>query len=207
MVKIFRRCLLLAAVCLLVLISAVPGAMAKSQDVWADSAFDFSSVKALYFEDAAFDLSADFDDDITEKKMSDFLRRTAEKTGLRIVPPGEPHPTGLTFKTSVERWKSSSEYHPPYTTWETRSETYYWYDEKGRRQSAVRYIQVPVNHPGYTSYYSTIRVRYDGYTPEGKLVYSHREERTKEAADDHYKMFERISKEFLSKLSKTIKNK
>lgn len=68
MVKNFRRCLLLAAVCLLALISAVPGAMAKSQDVWADSSFDFSTVKSLYFEDAAFDLSADFDDDITEKR-------------------------------------------------------------------------------------------------------------------------------------------
>lgn len=205
MEKIFRRCLWLATVCLLALTWAVPGAMAKNQDVWADSAFDFSGVKALYFEDVAFDLAADFDDDIIEKKMSDFLRKTAEKTELRIVPPGEPHPTGLTFKTIVERWDTSSEYHPPYTTWETRSETYYWYDSKGHRQSAVRYIQVPVDHPGYTSYYSTIRVRYDGYDPAGKLVYSHREERTKEEADDHYKMYERITKEFLSKLNKTIK--
>lgn len=203
--RISRRFIMLLAASLMALSFAASTALAKNQDIWADSGYSFSSVKSLYFEDVVFDLSADCDDDILEKKMSDFLRTTAAKTDLRIVPKGESHPTGLVIKTKVENWSSSSQYHPPYTTWETRSETYHWYDRNGNRHSDVRTFQVPVEHPGYTSYFSTVKVRYDGYTPEGKLVYSHREERTKEEANDHYKMFERISKEFLSKLVKQIK--
>lgn len=202
-----RRVVMIFAVCLLALTFTAPQAMAKDQDIWADSGYDFSSVKSLYFEDVEYDLTAEFDDDILEKKMSDFLRTTAAKTKLRIVPKGEPHPTGLTFTVKVEKWASHSLYHEPYTTWETRNETYEWYDRHGNRHSAIRTFQVPVEHPGYTSYFSTICVRYDGYTPEGKLVYSHREERLREESNAHYKMFERISKEFLSKLIKQLKRK
>lgn len=203
--RLSRRLIMLLAVCLMALSFAASPALAKNQDIWADNGYNFSTVKSLYFDDVTYDISADFDDDILEKKMSDFLRLTAEKTELRIIPKGEPHPTGLAFKVNVEKWDSSSQYNPPYTTWESRSETYYWYDRDGNRHRDVRTFQVPVEHPGYTTYYSTIRVRYDGYTPEGKLVYSHREERTRDDANGHYKMFERISKEFLSKLVKQIK--
>ncbi len=203
--RLSRRLIMLLAACLMALSFAASPALAKNQDIWADTGYNFSTVKSLYFDDVTYDISADFDDDILEKKMSDFLRLTAEKTELRIIPKGEPHPTGLVFKVNVEKWASSKQYHPPYTTWESRSESYYWYDRHGNRHREVRTIQVPVEHPGYNTYFSTVRVRYDGYTPEGKLVYSHREERTRDEADDHYKMFERISKEFLSKLMKQIK--
>lgn len=176
-------------------------AFAKDVDIWADDLFNFKNIKSVVFDNVS-----DFDDDLLQRKVNSCNIQTAGKAKMHVVSNDETMPDdAIRFTTTIERWDSSEQWHEPYTSWERRSATREKKDKYGKKTTETYYYDVPVHHPGYYSYWSHVQVRYDGYTKDNKLVYTHRESRNREESNAHFKMYERITKDYISRFSKYIK--
>lgn len=108
-------------------------------------------------------------------------------------------------EADVIEYKSDSIYHPPYTTWERRTESTHVYDNWGNRVRVDEEILVPVEHPGYyeTVFYETVEFHvFDAKT--GREVFSRQEIRSR-SDDDGRGMFGRICSSFFKDLRKMIK--
>ncbi|MDO4178446.1 MAG: hypothetical protein Q4D21_04565 [Phascolarctobacterium sp.] len=182
-------------------------ALAKDVDIWADDRFDFKKINSVAFDEIYSDCDTEaFEDDMLVRKIDSANNQIAAKAKLNVIEPMDNMPgDSIKFTVTFERWDSHKQWHEPYTSWERRSATREKRDSNGRKTTETYYYDVPVHHPGYYSYWSHVQVRYDGYSSDGKLVYTHREARNREDGDAHYKMYERITKDFASRFAKYIR--
>ncbi len=100
------------------------------------------------------------------------------------------------------QYESKSVYHPAYTSWETRRESTYVWDNNGNKIRVEEDVLVPVENPAYyeTVFYDKIEFHvYDAKT--GAEVFSRQEWRER-TGDDGTGMFGRICAAFFSDLRK-----
>ena len=182
-------------------------AQAKEVDIWLDQNYDFKNVKAFAIKPVDFEVNKHVQtDDLAERKINDFDKSIVTKAGYKLIKEGEVLPSdALTITPIVELWYSSEKWHDPYTSWESRVAYRTYRDHNGHEYTEPVYYDVPVYHPGYYSYWSHVQVRYEGRDAQDNLVYIHKELRSREDVNAHYKMYERITKDFFTKFESNVK--
>lgn len=184
-------------------------AYAKDVDIWFDKNFDFKNVKSFSITPVEFEVNKYVRTKETDElKVNDYNKSAVERAGYKLVGEKEKLPANNALKLAVniELWDTSEVWNEPYTTWETRYHTRVFRDSNGKEYYENIPYEVPVYHPGYYSYYSTVQVGYEARNTDGNLVYVHKELRTRSEYNAHYKMYERITKDFFTKFKGHVKD-
>jgi len=181
-------------------------AQAKSVNTWADKKFDFSTIKsvAIYEVEKAYNFK-----EVDESMVRDIINYNESSMGklrLRVIGDDEILPgKSIRFVTTIEKWEVEKEKHEGYVSKEKQKATRIKTDKNGRKVKETYYKVVPVKHSVYYIDRFTVKIRYDGYTPKGKLVYSYTELRNREKTNSCIETYKAIATNFKQKLAKKAK--
>lgn len=182
-------------------------AQAKNVSTWADSKFDFSALKSVsaYQVDVASDYENKIDN-TTVRDISAYNEMYIVPRGMRSISNEEILPKyGINIVTTIEKWDSVREKKDSYTSYEKKKATRIVKDKNGKKTKETYYHKVPVRHPATYTNRFTVKVRYDGYTPKGHLVYTYTELRNREETSDCLKTYKEIANNFKEKFARKAK--
>lgn len=111
----------------------------------------------------------------------------------------------IRFVTTIEKWEVEKERHEGYVSKEKQKATRIKTDKNGRKVKETYYKVVPVKHSAYYTDRFTVKIRYDGYTSKGKLVYSYSELRNREKVNSCMETYKDIATNFKQKFAKKAK--
>lgn len=107
---------------------------------------------------------------------------------------------------NVDAWDNSYYIEPAHTVWESKKETYKYYDRHGRRHEETRYIQVPVTYPPRRVDVSTIQMTLQVFEARrGELIFARKDVRDREDYQAQKGMFGRICNSFFEDFGKKIR--
>lgn len=107
---------------------------------------------------------------------------------------------------NVDAWENNYYIEPAHTVWESKRESYTYYDHHGRRHEEVRYIQVPVTYPPRRVDVSTIQMTLQVYeSRRGEMIFARKDVRDREDYQAQKGMFGRICNSFFEDLNKKIR--
>lgn len=107
---------------------------------------------------------------------------------------------------NVDAWENNYYIEPAHTVWESKRESYTYYDHYGRRHEEVRYIQVPVTYPPRRVDVSTIQMTLQVYEARrGEMIFARKDVRDREDYQAQKGMFGRICNSFFEDLNKKIR--
>jgi len=107
---------------------------------------------------------------------------------------------------NVDAWENNYYIEPERTVWESKRESYTYYDHYGRRHEKVRYIQVPVTYPPRRVDVSTIQMTLQVYEARrGEMIFARKDVRDREDYQAQKGMFGRICNSFFEDFNKKIR--
>ena len=125
-------------------------------------------------------------------------RKIVEENSYRIADAG--------VFANVDTWENNSYVKPGYTVWESKKETYRYYDRHGNRREEVRYVQVPVTYPPRRVDVSTVQVTMQVYEArQMQMVFARKDVRDREDYQAQRGMFGRICNSFFEDFGKKMR--
>lgn len=107
---------------------------------------------------------------------------------------------------NVDSWENNYYIEPEHTVWESKRETYTYYDHHGRRHEETRYIQVPVTYPPRRVDVSTIQMTLQVFEARrGEMIFARKDVRDREDYQAQKGMFGRICNSFFEDFNKKIR--
>ena len=125
-------------------------------------------------------------------------RKIVEENAYRIADAG--------IFANIDAWENNYYIEPAHTVWESKRETYTYYDRHGRRHEETRYIQVPVTYPPQRVDISTIQVSLQVYDSRNlKMVFARKDVRDRQDYQAQKGMFGRICNSFFEDFSQKLR--
>ena len=125
-------------------------------------------------------------------------RKIIEDNAYRIADAG--------IFANLDTWENNYYIEPAHTVWESKRETYRYYDHHGRRHEETRYIQVPVTYPPRRVDVSTIQVSMQVYeTRQNQMVFARKDVRDRQDYQAQQGMFGRICNSFFEDFAKKLR--
>ena len=107
---------------------------------------------------------------------------------------------------NVDAWENNYYIEPERTVWESKRESYTYYDRHGRRHEETRYIQVPVTYPPRRVDVSTIQMTLQVYEARrGEMIFARKDVRDRQDYQAQKGMFGRICNSFFEDFNKKIR--
>ncbi|MBQ3726195.1 MAG: hypothetical protein IJR52_05830 [Selenomonadaceae bacterium] len=124
-------------------------------------------------------------------------RKIVEDNAYRIADAG--------VFANVEAWENNYYIEPERTVWESKRETYTYYDHHGRRHEETRYIQVPVTYPPRRVDVSTVQVSMQVFEARNhRLVFARKDVRDRNDYSAQKGMFGRICNSFFEDFGRKL---
>ena len=125
-------------------------------------------------------------------------RKIVEDNAYRIADAG--------IFANVDVWENNYYIQPARTVWESKRETYTYYDHHGRRHEETRYIQVPVTYPPQRVDVSSIQVSLQVFEARNhNLIFARKDVRDREDYSAQKGMFGRICNSFFEDFNKKLR--
>jgi len=107
---------------------------------------------------------------------------------------------------NVDAWYNNYYIEPARTVWESKRESYTYYDHHGRRHEETRYIQVPVTYPPRRVDVSTLQVTLQVYDARNhNMIFARKDVRDREDYQAQKGMFGRICNSFFEDFAKKLR--
>lgn len=191
-----RSAFLFLAFCLLLMQSA-----SAENRTWKDKTFDFRSVGLVQLYEPVYPQNVT--DEMDQWTLRDYFWEASERvSGVRFVTnPLAGSRAGLSVEEEIQTYTVEKTWREPYWYKTTEYETVKYTDKEGRKYERRVPHEVMREMPGEYIYTAYIKVRFNVYDKQGKLVLRYEDQRS--AQKDLIDVYKRIVRSFYAVLEKT----